>query len=211
MAFLGRLATKGWRWLALASLGLLGTAASAALTATAARAADELILTYGPIQQTIDIDNLTAFAESGEQSSEIRYLLRVSGQDPDSVRSVLNYELNVDFLVLHRVLNSLPGEYLLYELGKILHTKSRRANIQALRAAVLLPMSEDNQLTALEFFQNYPTQQMYLDGVELVQVVRRFSGLVENLRDDLAGPIAIIEDFLSGLACDCEPTEAAEP
>lgn len=213
MAFLGRsqspvaaIAVK--RWLRRVGLSVLGAGLSVGLAANSASAAEELILTYGPVQQTVNIDNLAAFAATGEQSSEIAYLLRVSGQDAESVRDLLNYELNADFLFLHRLLNSLPGEYLLYEIGQVLHTKSRRANIQSLRAALLLSMNDDNQLTPLEFFQNYPTAQMYLDGVELIQVVRRVSNLVDNLSEDLAGPLAIIEDFLGGLVCECEPTEA---
>ncbi|NJL02904.1 MAG: alpha/beta hydrolase [Spirulinaceae cyanobacterium SM2_1_0] len=215
MAFLGRSHGQKQgnalsRWLRLTGLSLLGAGSSLLLAAETSRAAEELILTYGPVQQTVEIDNLAEFAATGEQSSEIAYLLRVSGQDPETVRNLLNYELTVDFLLLNRVLNSLPGEYLLYEFGQVLHTKSRRANIQSLRAAVLLPLSEDNQVTPLEFFQNYPTQQVYLDGVELVAVIQRFSGLIENLRADLAGPLAIVEDFLGGLVCECEAPGSTE-
>ncbi len=202
-----RFAAAMQRWLPLLSLCLLSTGSSVLLAPESVRAADELVLTYGPIEQVIDVRNLERFVETGEQSNEIRYLLRLSGQDPEAVRRLLRHELKLDFMLMHRLLNSLPGEYLLYEIGKVVHTKSRRANIQSLRAAVLLPLSQEGTLTPLSFFQNYPTQQLYLDGVELAQLVRRLSDLVSNVRTDLAMPLAIIQDFLNGLVCDCPPLE----
>ncbi|MCW6036276.1 alpha/beta hydrolase [Spirulina subsalsa FACHB-351] len=192
---------KALRWGGMCAVGV----GSSLLVAQAPTpAAERVIITYGPLRQSVLVEDLERFVETGEMSSSVRFLVNLSGQEPENVRQVLDYKVGVNFLFLHNVLNTLPGEYLLFETGNFIHTKSRRANIQSLRAALVLSARENNEISILEFLQNYPTQDMYIDGVAVTRFSRQVSRFVDQFRGFVELPIAIIQDFLGGFLCDCD-------
>ena len=169
-----------------------------------ANAAEEIILTYGPIAQSVAVKDLATFAETGEMSSSIRFLIDISNQNPEEVRQVLTKELGVGMVFLSDILNTLPGEYALFEVGQVIHTKSRRANIQSLRGALVISAYKDNSISLLEFMQNFPTQQMYIDGYTLSQRANTVLTFVDRIGKNLEVPLAITKDLLSTAICDCE-------
>jgi hypothetical protein len=188
----------------LLSAGLLGGV-------TRAQAAERLVLTYGPVGDSVEVAELRTFVETGEIPRTLRPYLRLTNTDPEAVRVLLNKEVTVSLRFLDRALNTLPGEYALFQLGTVIHTPTRTANIQALRAAVVLSASDDNKLSLLEFLENYPTRDVVIDGVA-VQRVAQFVGRVRSdvrqrlqaIEQRLDVWLAVAQDLLQGLVCDCE-------
>ncbi|GAB4381486.1 MAG: hypothetical protein Kow00121_40150 [Elainellaceae cyanobacterium] len=174
-------------------------------------AAERLFFTYGPLGRSIPIEDLRTFADTGETTSQIRWYLRLTDLDPEILRAVLNQELVLNINTVDSITYSLPGEYALFEIGQLVHTQSRQANIQALRGALLVSLSEDNRISLIEFLENYPTPGIYVDGVVLAEVARD----VGNFVDRLQPAFIAIEEFLSGLLCDCQtiqsPLEQSSP
>ena len=186
----------------LASFGslLLGTAAIVLASNLPTHAAERLYFTYGPLGRSISIQELRDFAETGETSRQLRWYLDVANLEPEQFRAVLTKEISLGLQFIDRVTYSLPGEFALFQLGQVVHTRSRQANIQALRSSLILSVSEDNRLTLLEFLENYPTEGIYVDGVVLARVANR----VRDVVDDIEPVVASIQEFLEGLVCDCE-------
>jgi hypothetical protein len=186
----------------LASFGslLLGTAAIVLASSLPTHAAERLYFTYGPLGRSISIQELRDFAETGEPSRQLRWYLDVANLEPEQFRAVLTKEITLGLQFIDRITYSLPGEFALFQLGQVVHTQSRQANIQALRSSLILSVSEDNRLTLLEFLENYPTEGIYVDGVVLARVANR----VRDVVDDIEPVVASIQEFLEGLVCDCE-------
>lgn len=178
-----------------------------------AMAAEELVFTYGPFRPSFSVAELEEFAETGNVPSSLRFYLRVANVDSEVLRTILTEELTLSLKLVDDVLNTIPGEFALFEIGQIVHTPSRQANIQALRAAMVLSVSEDNKISFLEFLKNYPTQQVYVDGVNLARVASDVGDVVEDVRDRLRVWVTVIEDFLSVAVCECEadPVAATDP
>lgn len=195
----------------LASLGslLLGTAAIVLTSSQPTHAAEQLYFTYGPLGRSLSIEELRDFAETGEPSRQLRWYLNVANLEPEKFRAVLTKEVPLGLEFIDRLTYSLPGEFALFQLGQVVHTQSRQANIQALRSSLILSVSEDNRLTLLEFLENYPTEGIYVDGVALARVANKVRDVVDNIEP----VVASIEEFLGGLICDCEapqPTAATQ-
>ena len=189
------------KWFGLSSAVVFSVGAVTCLPATPAMAADRLVVTFGPLGRSIPVEDLRALADTGETTRQIRWYLNVADLDAETFRQILTREVNIDQQLIDRVTYSLPGEFLLHEIGNTIHTKSRRANIQALRAAFLLSTSGDDKISLIEFLEQYPTQELYVDGVSLLNFVQD----VDRIRDRLEPVVAAVESFLEGLVCDCQP------
>lgn len=145
-----------------------------ALLSSKANAAEQVRLNYRIFRQSIAVEELSTFAKTGKLSTSMRSNLASSKQDPKVIRQYLTYPVGVDVVFLDRVLNSPVGNLILNQFSEVIHTPSRRANPQALRAALVTSASRDNAITLMEIIQNYPTSQVEVNGDRLEGVYRQF-------------------------------------
>lgn len=176
-----------------------------------ANAANEIVFTYGPIGRSLSIEELETFAETGEASRSLQFYLNLADIDPDVFQVVLTEELSISLRFLDRTLNSLPGEYVLFQLGQVINTGAGTTNIRALRSALVLSASDDNRISLLEFLQNYPLRQLTIDGVELARVVRELGDVVEDVERRLETLVPILQELLEGVICDCAAPTRSRP
>lgn len=148
-----------------------------------ANAANAIVFRYGALSETFSVQELTDFAQTGRQSSTINYYLRRTNQNPEAVRSALNREIPVRVTTLDRVLNSPIGDVALDRISRTIQTPVNTSNRQALRAALVLSASGDNRLSLLEVFQNYPTQELHVDGQELISTYTQISDLAQRIQN----------------------------
>lgn len=184
-------------------------------SAVPTHAAESVVVTFGPLGRSIAVSDLKTLAETGETPPDLRWYLRVANVQPEAIQAVLTAKLPLDLVFIDKVLYSLPGEFALYQLGQIIHTKNRVANIQALRSAVTLSVSDNGTITVLDFLENYPTPQLYIDGVELAKVARDVSRVVGDVKDAVRRVLArwtVVRQLLESTICDCEnPTTGTAP
>jgi hypothetical protein len=147
------------------------------------KAAEQVVLRYRIFQETLSVEELSTFAETGELSRSLRINLALAGQDPKAIRAYLTEPVNVNPVVLDKVLNSRVGDVILDQMSQVIHTPSRKADRQALRAALVLSASKDEQITLIEVLENYPTSQVEVDGDELESAYRQLRRLQGNLQD----------------------------
>jgi Alpha/beta hydrolase of unknown function (DUF1400) len=170
-------------------LGLLGFALALALPQSAI-AAERVVMRYNVFERSVSVDELTEFAETGKRSRDIKAYLRASKQDPAEVRRTLTDQVDVSVTTLDRVLNSPVGNVALDQLSQYIHTSSRRADKEAMRAALVLSATEDDNVSLIEIAQNYPTEDVYLDGEQLLEAYHQVTALrggVENILDRIRG------------------------
>ncbi len=146
-------------------------------------AAEKIVLKYRIFEASISVSELATFAETGELSPALQTYLTLAGRDPQELRTALTEKVNVSPQLLDRVLNSLPGEILLDQVGQVIHTPAGRADRQALRAAIVLSATPDSNLTLLEIMQNYPTSEVQVEGDRLVQVYNQLSTLINQVKN----------------------------
>jgi hypothetical protein len=168
-----------------------------------------LVVTFGPFESSISLEELVTFVNTGTLPRGWQFYLRVAGIEQEDLRRVLSQEVSANVTFLDDTLNKLLGEYALFQVGQIVHTRSRQANIQALRSALVLSASDDGKLTFLEFLGNYPNPELYFDGSKAASLGQKITGLGAAGNAE-GGPISV-EDWFVGLqftladqVCDCD-------
>lgn len=176
------------------------------LNCNQAQASQEIVLKYGVFTQSVAVADLETFVETGKMSRSLRFLIGVSKQDPENVRQALTKELEVSPTLLSDIFKSLPGEYGLFQVGQVVHPKFKpnRALIPALRGALIRSASDDQKISLLEFFQDYPTPQMYVNAKLLKNTSDDVIDFVNRVDDKFEVQLAVAQDFLEDMVCDCD-------
>lgn len=163
----------------------LGIGIAVLVASSPAIAANRVILKYKILRESVSVPELTTFAQTGEMSNDLQTYFRLSGQKPETVRSTLTKPIKVDPVLLDRVLNSPLGNGILDQLGQAIQTPKGGAERQALRAALTLSASGDGSISILEILQNYPTDEVVVDGDRIEGAYRQLNELVDRLRNPL--------------------------
>lgn len=155
------------------------------LSVPPALAAESVVLKYRIFRETVSVSELSTFAESGKLSTSLRINLALAKQNPQTIRQYLTEPVKINPVILDKVVNSRIGNVILDQLTQVIHTPSRKADKQALRAALVVSASKDRQITLIEVIQNYPTNEIELEGDRLENAYRQLRRLQENLPDFL--------------------------
>ncbi|NEQ44089.1 MAG: alpha/beta hydrolase [Leptolyngbya sp. SIOISBB] len=161
--------------------GILGLAAGFLGGVSEAIAAEKIVLTYGPLSMPVPITDLEELAETGEPSGPLEELLTLANQEPAAVQTTLTDSVPVNLVVLDLALNSLPGEWVLDQIGETIHPPSGTGSRQALRSAIIGAASDDNEITLLEVMQAYPTPELIVRGDRLLDTYNRLYEILEPL------------------------------
>jgi hypothetical protein len=154
---------------------------------TSVIAADQVVLKYRILRKSISVEELSAFAKTGELSKSLRINLALAQQDPKAVRRYLTQPVKVNVVLLDRLLNSPVGNLILDEVTEVVHTPSGKADRQALRSALVISASRDSNISLIEIIQNYPTQVVQVEGDRLESAYRQLRRLGGRLQDLLRG------------------------
>ncbi|RMH75466.1 MAG: alpha/beta hydrolase [Cyanobacteria bacterium J007] len=143
----------------------------------AVSAAQRIVLLYGPMRAPISVAELSDFARTGELSPALSGYLGLANQEPEKVREHLTKSVQVKAVLLDRVLNHQLGERLLRQVGRGLRTPSGERNEQALRAALVLSASDDDEIHLMEILENYPAESLEVDLAEMSRLYRKLQFL----------------------------------
>ena len=161
----------------------VGITAGMLLSSSNAIAAEHVVLKYKILREKISVRELTRLTETGTPSPALAAYLKLAGKEPQDIRQPLTQIVKVNPLLLDRVLNSWVGNAVLDQVSQAIHTPSNQANRQALRAAISLSANRDGQLTLMEVLQNYPTQEVEVEGDRLVGAYRQLNRLSDRLEN----------------------------
>ncbi|MBN3878242.1 MAG: alpha/beta hydrolase [Nostoc sp. JL23] len=147
--------------------GVLVLAGSICLlfVSTPAFAAERVVLKYGVFRESLSGEELSTFSQTGELSRSLKVNLALARQDPKAIRQYLTKPVKVNPVFLDKVLNSQIGNIIFDQISQVTYTLSRRADRQALRAALVISASQNRQVSLIEIIKNYPTNEVEVDGV----------------------------------------------
>ncbi|MEG5135493.1 MULTISPECIES: alpha/beta hydrolase [unclassified Microcoleus] len=169
----------------LVSIGiaLVVGASASILSSSSSRAfgAEKVVLTFGPIAQTINISDLEDFAKNGTTTPTIKQIIGFSKMDPQVLQGLMSLEIGLKPAILARVIYSTPGEKITDEIGQAIRTHRRTESGKALRAAVILASGDDGKLSLLEILKKYPLPEVYVDVASIAATVGKIQGLAGNL------------------------------
>ncbi|MEH2176342.1 alpha/beta hydrolase [Nostoc sp.] len=150
---------------------------------TPALAAERVVLKYGIFRESLSVEEISTFAQTGELSGLLKVNVALARQDPKAIRQYLTKPVKVNSVFLDKVLNSQIGNIILDQISQVISTPSQTANRQALRAALVLSANQDGQVSLIEIIKNYPTNEVEVDGDRLQGAYRQLRRLQTNLQD----------------------------
>ena len=150
------------------------------LLASPGQAADRLLVSFGLLERSIPITDLERFADTGELTPQLRIYsqqLQLSEEQLQQIRQVLASRANLSPVAVAQFLYTEQGVLLLEQIGRVVQTPVRQANVQALRGAIILAAADpDAGLSLLNVLDIYPAEAMRIDlggGLTIAQEVNR--------------------------------------
>ncbi|MDJ0616216.1 MAG: alpha/beta hydrolase [Calothrix sp. MO_192.B10] len=172
--------------------------------------AQQVVFSFGLMQESLAISDLTSFAETGKIPKGWDTYFNLLKLKPEDFRAILRTESEVSMKFLDDILNNLIGEYILFQVGQVIHTSKNIANIQALRSALVLSAADDNKISILELLQNYPSQRVIVEGLNLVRTASNFEkkGIVKTCTARLEDILVELQEFEVKQICNCSKKES---
>jgi hypothetical protein len=144
-------------------------------------AADTIVLKYSILRESVSVEELGVLARTGEPSRALKSYLSLAKKDPKDLQTALYRPVDIDPVLLSKILNSYPGEFLLDRLSEVIHTPSGRASRESLRGAMITSALEDRNVRLIEVFENYPTTELHVDGDRLMEIYQQIKKATEWL------------------------------
>ncbi|HBB31338.1 MAG TPA: dienelactone hydrolase [Cyanobacteria bacterium UBA8803] len=149
-----------------------------------AQSAERLTLRLGPLQQSVEIEDLEKFAETGELSPALRpYRSLLTPQ----VQQLLTRRLQIDPKLTEKFINNLigsaDGARLLDQIGLALPNSS----IEQLQAALVLAARQANGFSVLSFLKAYPDENVVVDASSAIGIVLQLN--TPYLQSQVVGPV----------------------
>lgn len=189
---MGETKKGGWFW--KTGIAVLVATVAVALSSNRAEASEKIIFTYGGATQSVSLEELQAFVATGEMSPSLDFLLNFGQQNPLMMRWILKQEFPANTKLVYDLLNTAPGEYVLSQTSNVVGSKSERANVTALRGALIASASDDNTISLIELLENYPTQQVYVNGKMLSKARSNLDQFVEETSKYIQVPVGFPEE-----------------
>ncbi len=179
---------------------LLGIAClfASTLSPLTSQAAEQVTLNYGPFGRTVPMSELEELANTGKATGTLKGLLHLAKEDPKEAQRFLTAKIPVDAVTVDQLLNTKPGEYLLKEIGRVVHTPTNHTNVQALRSALVLSASKDKAISLMNLFEYYPDSTVYINGVQLKKDIKEVNSL-----------LGTVHQYLNHLQCNCATAQAS--
>lgn len=145
-------------------------------------AAERVVIRYHNHRMPIRVSELSEFSRTGKMSLSLQAYFRVSGQDPQRMRTALNREVPVNATTLSRSLNSPLGLMVLNPLGQVITTPSNRANTESLRGALVTSALNDNRVSLIEVIENYPTEEVHIKGDRILETYQTMAKIINPIK-----------------------------
>lgn len=129
----------------------MATFSGVVFSTTSAIAAEQVVLKYRIFRESISVEELTTFAETGELSKSLRINFALARQDPRVVRLYLTEPAKVDPVFLDRVLNSRIGNVVLDEI-----VQHRAQWVTPPPEGIRVPETEARQYRDFQGYNNSP-------------------------------------------------------
>jgi Alpha/beta hydrolase of unknown function (DUF1400) len=163
---------------------------SSLLISTPLLAAEQIIVRFSPIEQAIAVKELRSLVDTQKQSSTIASIIEKTSLSPQEISNYLALSFDIKQFgltipLVDRLLSSYAGEVALREIGRAIRpTGGESAIVQALRLAIISSLIDDGKISAIEFFEKYPTD-ILIDVVALQETVGRVLKDTEDLREPI--------------------------
>ncbi|MGF1535539.1 MAG: alpha/beta fold hydrolase [Elainellaceae cyanobacterium] len=179
---MARLLSNFWKTaLSAACLATAGALGEITQPKSAAGAEVVQVVVEGPLTLTLSVDDLEAFAETGEASGDVALVV---GFLPDQVRGTVRQQLRQPIPFNRATVGSLTysplGRELLSNLGKVIRVHPDVDGFYGLRAALISAAAAgSNNWTLLDVLRQFPSEDIYIKLEDLLKLRQTLTGYLD--------------------------------
>lgn len=155
------------------------------LTANPVKAAETINLVFGPATQSVSIQSLETFAETGTVDSDLRIymnLAKVTEAEKQRFRAALTDSISIrDPDLLFRLFRTDEGQRLLNIFSQIINIQGREQGKDALQTAIAEAIQTSEGLTLLNFFRHFPGE-IQIDLEQSLTLARNIDIVLEGTK-----------------------------
>ena len=164
--------------IALLNLGLLITPG---VMPSPAQGAEQLYLSYGPLEFSLPIASLEVYAKEGKIDQALAvYANYLDSKQLEQLRQVLVTRVDVTPVAIAQFLYSSQGEIILQRIGQIVQTKAYQDGFYAIRAALIKAAADPEGLTLLNVLQKFPTYGIRINSARGFKIIDQLSNLIRQ-------------------------------
>ncbi|MEO0405726.1 MAG: alpha/beta fold hydrolase [Cyanobacteria bacterium P01_A01_bin.135] len=179
---MARLLSNFWKTvLSAACLATAGALGEITQPKSAAGAEVVQVVVEGPLTLTLSVDDLEAFAETGEASGDVALVV---GFLPDQVRGTVQQQLRQPIPFNRATVGNLTysplGRELLSNLGKVIRVHPDVDGFYGLRAALIgAAAAGSNNWTLLDVLRQFPSEDIYIKLEDLLKLRQTLTGYLD--------------------------------
>ena len=161
--------------------------------------AERIDFNYSLLGFSLKVEDLAAFAETGEVSNSLNfYLKRIPPQQREKLQKFLQQSYNVDPILVYRYSRTSAGIKMLQRIGEIIQLPGNLNGFYGLRAAVVQAAASKSGINLVDFLKLFPTD-IRLDLNELLELVEQVSAREEDTKEFIASLSADVAESKSSL------------
>ncbi|MFM6138870.1 MAG: alpha/beta hydrolase [Sphaerospermopsis kisseleviana] len=142
---------------------------------TSAKAADTVVIRYGPLEESVTLADLQKSAETSKLPASLElYTKRMTAQQREFLLGGLKSRVPINVVTLDRLINTQIGTTILRDISRAI-TRKDKAGVQAMRAGLILGANSPQGLSLLSFIRAYPSQSLEIDLPQAINVLRNLN------------------------------------
>lgn len=160
---------------------LAGFTALLGMVGNPVQGAEEIRFFYGPLERNLKVNSLKVYAENGsvnQNLQDIFNLVKPGAAEAEKLRQLLVKPIQVNPVLLSRLLNTDEGGYLLERLGSLIEIQGGRNGKLALRGAMIQAAAAPQGWTILGFMETLPVN-MQINLANVSQFIKQADYLVK--------------------------------
>lgn len=143
--------------------------------------AEDIVLSYGPLEFTVSVDSLETYATTGKLTGALKsYADFLTPQQLEQFQVGLTTSAEFDHLAIAQFLYSFQGEKILERVSQVIETNARQPGFYAIRSALILAAADPQGLTPLNVLKRFPTDTLRVDSRAGFEIIKNLSQVVQS-------------------------------
>ena len=143
--------------------------------------AEDIVLSYGPLEFAVSVDSLETYATTGKLTGALKsYADFLTPEQLEQFQVGLTTSAEFDHLAIAQFLYSFQGEKILERVSQVIGTNARQPGFYAIRSALILAAADPEGLTPLNVLKKFPTDTLRVDSREGFEIVKNLSQVVQR-------------------------------
>lgn len=159
------------------------TLATILLTVTPVKAAEQITFPLGNVDVSISVDELEAFAESGDldrSGTLFTYLQWFKPHQRKQIQALLRSEYSFNSTALEGLLKSPMVASFLLHIGRIIETEGRENGAEALRTAIVQAASQEQNFTLIDALRQFPSPSLRINLQQTADLLAEIATLIQQ-------------------------------